>query len=117
MGVSSSGHRTACLKQENNSSNLLAPTNNCFAHCINLENSMFNQFGNCTLPDEISEAKEVYFSIVKKYLDTMTILECRALLAYINMDLDLMEYILRRQINARKNIIQKTTILPTSSIL
>ncbi len=63
---------------------------------------MFNKYGNCILPDAIEAAKDNYFAVIKTYLDTLPVLECRALLMYINMDVHLSEYILDRQVKIER---------------
>ena len=62
---------------------------------------MFNEYGNIIkLPEDLQKAKCDYFKVVEKHLDKMPILEVRAFLWYINLDTDVAEYILKRQLFA-----------------
>jgi len=66
--------------------------------------SMFNEHGNVMeFPDDLFKAQQEYFNVLKKHLDQMTILEVRAFCYYINLNAEVAAYIVRRQLDMRKN--------------
>jgi hypothetical protein len=67
-----------------------------------MEKIVFNEYGNPKIPQEIFDAQNTYMGIIRPYLDNISLIEARAMLYFLNMDLHISEYILRRQVEVRK---------------
>lgn len=63
---------------------------------------MFDKYGNATVPEEIYRAQGEYWRVVKPFLDQLSIVEVRALIYYLDILPDVLCYIIKRQIDMRK---------------
>lgn len=69
---------------------------------------VFNEYGNPNIPDKIYNLQNRYWSEIEPYLDELSIVEVRALGFYVaDMTVKMCEYILRRQMQMRKEERQK----------
>lgn len=64
---------------------------------------MFNEYGNFLGErQDISQAQMAYMTVLRPYLEKMTIVEVKAFFRDVSMDSEFAEYILGRQVRLRK---------------